>query len=170
MVLQDEPYDPDLDEELESPRGLHAPIRIVETGATPLHTPVAAPSRFFSSHSSRPTLAPPVPLTRSRTPDPDPSDDERFVPLSRTSTAPSASTYGSCTTSPVLEGRERDVARANKLARMGFVKPVAPGAGSPSSAGSAPLYADATRAAAGTPVKRGFGGIKSFVQSLTGKS
>jgi hypothetical protein len=151
-----------------------APIQIVETSATPLQTPIKT-SMLHDHFASDIEETPVPPRTKPAAPSPmvlppsssvalggdstdaDTTEDEEFgsVPLTRTYTAPLQSTS--------LQRRDGR-ASANKLARMGFANaapPVGVGAG-----GSAPRIASV--GSTGTP-KRGFGGIKSFVQSLKTK-
>jgi len=106
----------------------------------------------------------PTPLSRSRTPDPDPT---RGTPLARIVTAPSqdSSLFNYVVPSPVIDlvarrGNERAqaVSRANKLAKMGFAPEV-----------------KVLSTGAATPPGHGHGhghrfGIRSLVQSLKGKS
>ena len=96
------------------------PIWIVETSATPLHTPLddASPLRTRLA-----VLAP---------------------------------------------GPRKPLARANKLVRMGLAQ--LPHSAPGSAPGSGPLYQAQRTASTGTPPKRGFGGIRSFVQSFKGKT
>jgi len=110
------------------------------------------------------TTASPTPLSRSRTPDPDPT---RGTPLTRIATAPSqdSSLFNYVVPSPVIgvvarRGNERAqaVSRANKLAKMGFAPEV-----------------KVLSTGAATPPGHGHGhghrfGIRSLVQSLKGKS
>lgn len=104
----------------------------------------------------------PVPISRSRTPDP---GFERGVPLTRIFTSPQESSpYSDGTPSPVdvvaRRGNERAqaVSRANKLAKMGFapeVQVLSTGAATPPSHGHVHGH------------KFGF---RSLVQSLKGRS
>ena len=108
------------------------------------------------------TTSPPL-LSRSHTPDPDPS---RGVPLSRIVTAPTqdSSVFNYVVPSPIdavaCRGNERAqaVSRANKLAKMGFAPEV-----------------KVLSTGVATPPGHGHGhghrfGIRSLVQSLKGKS
>ncbi|KDQ49548.1 hypothetical protein JAAARDRAFT_42781 [Jaapia argillacea MUCL 33604] len=150
-------------------------IKIIETAATPIEPSHLAESHHHHHHSASVPLAPAaftlLPM-RSRTPDPEP---DRFsihnssstsltgAPLSRVSTAPLSDTYNDLLpgTGTVKSRRDKSIASANKLARMGFTGVTTAGAlldGSPGSVKSQ-----------GHLGKR-FGGLKSFVQSLKGKS
>ncbi|KZT10590.1 uncharacterized protein LAESUDRAFT_720925 [Laetiporus sulphureus 93-53] len=98
-------------------------------------------------------------LCRSRTPDPEsdifgPSSLLAGIPLSRVSTAPAQDTFLSPNRSLTI--KERQVARATKLAKMGFASPDAWQNTMPGS-----------RSQLGH--KQRFAGIKGFVQSLKGK-
>lgn len=142
---------------------------------TPVQSPrlARAPSLDQSSFTEVPspgiksapvTAASPTPLSRSRTPDPDPT---RSIPLSRIVTAPPQESplLNYVVPSPVIDvvarrGNERAqaVSRANKLAKMGFAPEV-----------------KVLSTGAATPPGHGHGhghrfGIRSLVQSLKGKS
>ncbi|KAI0766846.1 hypothetical protein BD413DRAFT_634983 [Trametes elegans] len=139
--------------------------------------------------SPSPSLSPPR-IVRSRTPDPasrylstsPPTDGGAMfgVPLSRVSTAPPR--HGSPDLAPQrsLSEQERQLARANKLMKMGLAtydalprsrarSPYghARNAGGGSGGGGAGAGMGVGGAALG---KQRFGGIRGFVQTLTGKS
>ncbi|TBU55059.1 hypothetical protein BD310DRAFT_716840 [Dichomitus squalens] len=117
-------------------------------------------------------------IVRSRTPDPDgqyfdepssiPSGGATFgVPLSRVSTAPPRHASPDIVTQRTLSEQERERARANKLMKMGLlVHDTFPRSHSP--------YGHARNGGGsggvGGSSKQRFGGIKGFVQTLTGKS
>ncbi|KAI0344512.1 hypothetical protein BDW22DRAFT_1343761 [Trametopsis cervina] len=98
-------------------------------------------------------------IARSRTPDPGYYDSlTHGVPLTRYQTCPTED--GGVGTSKVLRsGKERQAARAQKLAKMGF-----------SSGGSADTWREASTYSQRPPQRHRFGGIKTLVQSLTGKA
>ncbi|KAH8107835.1 hypothetical protein BXZ70DRAFT_912873 [Cristinia sonorae] len=101
-------------------------------------------------------------IQRSRTPDPTnydtPSTRPVGVPLSRYSTAPNDGFEFEKT----LSKQEREMARASKLTKMGFAAAGVGGAGVPAEGW--------TGRSGGGGQKHRFGGIKTLVQSLTGKS
>ncbi|KAI0785542.1 hypothetical protein C8Q75DRAFT_893756 [Abortiporus biennis] len=94
-------------------------------------------------------------LVRSRTPDPE-SDVSGYigVPLSRYSSTPAHDSLCDVLPKKVLSKQEREVARANKLVKMGF-------------ASGGETWQQSPRPAQ-TPPKHRFGGIRTFVQTLTG--
>ncbi|KAI0093448.1 hypothetical protein BDY19DRAFT_990083 [Irpex rosettiformis] len=108
-------------------------------------------------------------LPRSRTPDPQfyaydalppPSAATLGVPLTRYQTCPTDDSYDFVNSARTV--KERQVARAQKLAKMGF---------SGSGAGVGVGGEHWRDASSGSRVQRPrFGGIKTFVQSLTGKA
>ncbi|KAI0644521.1 hypothetical protein C8Q79DRAFT_927649 [Trametes meyenii] len=137
--------------------------------------------------SPSPTLSPPR-IVRSRTPDPrsrtpDPTSQRLDVrpshnpaafgvPLSRVSTAPPRHGSPDIVTQRTISEQERQLARANKLMKMGlatydsFPRSHSPyghvrnGGGSGGSGGGGGVGSG----------KHRFGGIRGFVQTLTGKS
>ncbi|CAL1708048.1 unnamed protein product [Somion occarium] len=112
--------------------------------------PATPPDRYSLDYRPR--------MTRSRTPDPE-SDSSYVltgVPLSRFPTSPDNDTlFDALPSERTLTKQEREVARANKLAKMGFSS----GGDSWQGAGSF-----------SRSQKPRFGGIKTLVQTLTGKS
>ncbi|KAI0949666.1 hypothetical protein AcW1_009205 [Taiwanofungus camphoratus] len=107
---------------------------------------------------------PPPKLHRSRTPDPEPHTSRRNahyhaegIPLSRISTAPAQDSCVECVPGRPMNEQERQIARANKLAKMGF------------------HTTDSWQKTSIAPrshisIKPRFEGIKSFVQTFKGKS
>lgn len=96
-------------------------------------------------------VAPP----RSHTPDPVLYDHSAFgVPLTRHQTCPVEDSFDYASSSRNV--KERQVARAQKLAKMGF------------SGGGEPWRETSTHI--NRPQRQRFGGIKTLVQSLTGKA
>lgn len=116
--------------------------------------PVLTQERFSLDYNPRPL--------RSRTPDPivdaSPSHFTTGVPLSRFPTTPANDSLYDPPISRTMTRQEREareVARANKLAKMGFSS----SGDTWSGVGSVPRSQKAR-----------FGGIKTFVQTLKGKS
>lgn len=134
-----------------SPSSTLAPPRIVRS-RTPDPT-----SRYLDTMSSRPSLSS---LT---------SPAAAFgVPLSRVSTAPPRHASPDIATERSVSERERERARANKLMKMGLAAHDAfPRARSP----YGHVRNGGGSGGSGGPVaKQRFGGIRGFVQTLTGKS
>ncbi|KAI0686859.1 hypothetical protein BC835DRAFT_1378339 [Cytidiella melzeri] len=96
---------------------------------------------------------------RSRTPDPPIYDPPTLgAPLTRYQTCPTEDSYGY--DSSARTPKERQTARAQKLAKMGF-----------SGSGGGDHFRETSAAAAYVrPQRQRFGGIKTLVQSLTGKA
>ncbi|TCD67082.1 hypothetical protein EIP91_000595 [Steccherinum ochraceum] len=137
--------------------------------------PSAHSHQTHHSHSLSSSLAPLTPLERpriQRSRTPDPTEDRDFtisprpvgIPLSRYSTAPhdGFNELGS----RGLSKQEREVARANKLTKMGF----SVSTGSNTNATGPNGAGETWSGRSGHGHKHRFGGIKTLVQSLTGKS
>ncbi|RDX47101.1 hypothetical protein OH76DRAFT_1484944 [Lentinus brumalis] len=137
-----------------------------------------ASSRTLPVISSPPLVDLPPRIVRSRTPDPDtsyyydvpspvsPSGGDTFgVPLSRVSTAPPRHASPDIVTQRSISEQERERARANKLMKMGLLAHDSfPRSHSP--------YGHARNGggSGGSGGKQRFGGIRGFVQTLTGKT
>ncbi|KAI0633745.1 hypothetical protein C8Q77DRAFT_809116 [Trametes polyzona] len=132
--------------------------------------------------SPSPTLSPPR-IVRSRTPDPasryldtsppssNPSSATFGVPLSRVSTAPPRHASPDIITQRSVSERERERARANKLMKMGLaVHDSYPRARSPYGGGHVRNGGGSGGSGGVSGAKQRFGGIRGFVQTLTGKS
>lgn len=121
---------------------------------------ISPPSAHIKTRSETlPVLRPTVPLVRSRTPDPDTTlsyGGSFGAPLARFPTCPAEDTLHELVPRKAsLSTQARQAARAQKLAKMGF-----------SSGG------DTWRESSGLSrsQKPRFGGIKTLVQSLTGRT
>ena len=145
--------------------------------SAPIRHPVSSRTLPQISSPSSSDDRPPR-IVRSRTPDPDgpylddpsplSSGGSTFgVPLSRVSTAPPRHASPDIVTQRTLSEQERERARANKLMKMGLlVHDTFPRSHSP--------YGHARNGGGsgggGSSGKQRFGGIKGFVQTLTGKT
>ncbi|THH14465.1 hypothetical protein EW146_g5868 [Bondarzewia mesenterica] len=135
--------------------------------ATLLSELSATPVQTYNSHQrsatltvDKPPLPPslPPPIVRSRTPDPesDTSRDNNGAELCRVLTAPPQETFNDLLPDAAKDGdRPRRIARANKLAKMGFVGP------GESAAGGVKTKSHTQRLG---------GGFRSLMQTLKGKS
>ncbi|TDL16727.1 hypothetical protein BD410DRAFT_612803 [Rickenella mellea] len=135
-----------------------AVLSVIETAPTPLGSPQQESIRV-QSHRSNPSLRPPPPLSKATPSNGSvPSLPLVGIPLTRVSTVPlqeSSPTSPNPFTTP--DTRAKHKGSANKLARMGFTV-------------DAPQAMPVTPPSSSRPATKRFGGIKSLMQSLKGRS